>query len=73
LLEHQKGEFDLLAHMDNWFLSCPCDIQEDEMQNSTVMIGVDLGDAQIYTTSDGEQFSRAGDRGGKDKVPEKKN
>ncbi len=55
-LAYRKGEADLAFIRGKWFLICTCDIPETEGFNPEDWIGVDLGIANIATTSDGDTF-----------------
>jgi putative transposase len=55
-LAFRKGEADLAFIRGKWFLICTCDVPETEGFDPEDWIGVDLGIAQIATTSDGDAF-----------------
>lgn len=55
-LAFRKGEADLAFIRGKWFLICTCDIPETEEFDPEDWIGIDLGIANIATTSDGDQF-----------------
>ncbi|WP_369408687.1 RNA-guided endonuclease InsQ/TnpB family protein [Herbidospora daliensis] len=53
LSEHRKGESDLIHRDGMWFLHATCDLPDVEVVNPVAFVGVDLGIANIATTSDG--------------------
>jgi IS605 OrfB family transposase len=55
-LAFRKGEADLAFIRSKWFLICTCDVPETEEFRADDWIGVDLGIANIATTSDGATF-----------------
>lgn len=55
-LAFRKGEADLAFVRGKWFLICVCDVPETETFDPGDWIGVDLGIANIASTSDGERF-----------------
>ena len=55
-LSFRKGEADLAFIRGKWFLICTCDVPEVDGFDPEDWIGVDLGIAQIATTSDGASF-----------------
>lgn len=57
LLQHQKGESDLVFGNGEWFLFATCDIEEAEPIETRDALGLDLGIVNIATDSDGESFS----------------
>jgi putative transposase len=57
LLASRRGESDLLIRDGCWYLLATCDVPEATMSMPTSMIGVDLGIANIATTSDGTRLS----------------
>ncbi len=59
LAEHRKGESDLVHRDGMWFLIATCEVPEAERYEPDGFIGVDLGIANIATTSTGY---RAGGR-----------
>ncbi|MEU9750768.1 RNA-guided endonuclease InsQ/TnpB family protein [Streptomyces niveus] len=55
LVLYRKGESDLLERDGMWFLSATCEVPEAELNADPVgFLGIDLGIANIATTSDGE-------------------
>lgn len=54
LAEHRKGESDLVHRDGMWFLIATCEVPEAEQHEPTHFLGVDLGIANIATTSDGK-------------------
>ena len=55
-LAFRRGEADLAFVRGKWFLICTCDVPETEEFKPEDWIGVDLGIANIASTSDGEIF-----------------
>jgi IS605 OrfB family transposase len=55
-LAFRKGEADLALIRGKWFLICVCDVPETDVFDPKDWIGVDLGIANIATTSDDERF-----------------
>lgn len=53
LTEHRKGETDLVHRGGAWYLYAVCDIPEPGLFEPRGFLGVDLGIANIATTSDG--------------------
>ncbi|AWZ07085.1 MULTISPECIES: RNA-guided endonuclease TnpB family protein [unclassified Streptomyces] len=54
LVEHRKGESDLVHRDGMWFLIATCEVPEAEPIEPTDFLGVDLGIVNIATTSDGK-------------------
>ncbi|WP_432544690.1 RNA-guided endonuclease InsQ/TnpB family protein [Kineococcus sp. SYSU DK002] len=54
---HRKGESDLVHRGGMWFLHATCDVPDVTPFTPRGWVGVDLGIANIATTSDGFQFS----------------
>jgi IS605 OrfB family transposase len=54
-----KGESDLVYRRGEWFLYATCDVPAADEQDTTGVLGVDLGIVNIATDSDGETFSGA--------------
>ena len=50
----RRGESDLARRDGNWFLIATCDIPEPQTREPAGFLGVDLGIANIATTSDGQ-------------------
>ncbi|WP_460746838.1 RNA-guided endonuclease InsQ/TnpB family protein [Nocardiopsis oceani] len=57
LAEHRQGESDLVRRGDNWYLYATCEVPELEEYTPDGFLGVDLGIANIATTSDGTLYS----------------
>lgn len=55
-MTYRKGEADLAFIRGKWFLICTCDVPETEGFDPEDWIGIDLGIANIATTSDGDRF-----------------
>ena len=53
LREHRRGESDLVYRDGKWFLHATCEIRVGEPAKPDGFVGVDLGIANIATTSDG--------------------
>jgi len=54
LLKHQKGESDLCLVDDEFYLLTTCEIEDLEPADVQNFLGVDLGEKNIATTSDGD-------------------
>lgn len=57
LTEFRKGESDLVKRGDNWYLYATCEVPEADEYTPEGFVGVDLGIANIATTSDGDVYS----------------
>jgi IS605 OrfB family transposase len=57
LTEFGKGESDLVKRGDNWYLYATCEVPEADEYTPGGFAGVDLGIANIATTSDGDVCS----------------
>lgn len=57
LLKNQKGESDLACVDDMFFLYAVCDVETPTPDDVEGILGVDLGIANIATTSDGDKVS----------------
>ncbi|MCD4674320.1 MAG: transposase [Anaerolineaceae bacterium] len=57
LLKSQRGESDLVLIDGVFYLFAACDVDEPEPDDIQEYLGVDLGVANIATTSDGKQFA----------------
>lgn len=57
LREYRQGESDLVYRDGKWFLYATCDIPEPDFADPAAFLGVDLGIANIATTSDGTRYS----------------
>lgn len=55
LVEHRRGETDLVHRDGMWFLIATCEIHEPEVVEPSAWLGVDLGIVNIATTSDGDR------------------
>lgn len=60
LAEHRKGESDLVHRDGMWFLIATCEVSEAEQYDPDGFIGVDLGIANIATTSTGYRAAGRG-------------
>ncbi len=60
LAEHRKGESDLVHRDGMWFLIATCEVPEAEQFEPDGFIGVDLGIANIATTSTGYRAAGRG-------------
>jgi IS605 OrfB family transposase len=60
LREHRQGETDLIHRDGMWFLYACCDVPDAPMVDPAEWLGVDLGIANIATTSDGTVFAGKG-------------
>ncbi|MFG1690172.1 RNA-guided endonuclease InsQ/TnpB family protein [Nonomuraea sp. NPDC049269] len=60
LREHRRGESDLLFRDGLWFLSATIEVPDRPLAEPTAFLGVDLGIANIATTSDGVHHSGKG-------------
>ena len=57
LIEHRQDESDLVRRGRNWYLYATCEVPEAEEYTPEGFLGVDLGIANIATTSDGTLYS----------------
>jgi len=57
LLNAQRGESDLVLIDNEFYLFATCDVDEPTPDDVDEFMGVDLGVANIATTSDGKQFA----------------
>ena len=57
LLEHRKGEVDLMFVRGHWYIAAVCDFDDPDLLAPQGVLGVDLGIVNIATDSTGEQFS----------------
>lgn len=60
LTEHRRGESDLMCRDGMWFLYATCDVPDVPVAEPAGWLGVDLGIANIATTSDGHRHSGRG-------------
>jgi putative transposase len=59
LLEHRKGEVDLMLVRGKWYLAAVCDFDDPKLLTPSGILGVDLGVVNIATDSLGNQYSGA--------------
>ena len=59
LLDHRRGECDLLLRGGKWFLAVGCEVAEAQPIPVTEWLGVDLGVVNLATDSDGVVYSGA--------------
>lgn len=59
LLEHRKGEVDLMLVRGKWYLAVVCDFDDPALLTPGGMLGVDFGIVNIATDSLGNQHSGA--------------
>lgn len=59
LLEHRKGEIDLMFVRGKWYLAAVCAFDDPKLLTHDGMLGVDLGVVSIATDSLGNQYSGA--------------
>lgn len=57
LAAHRRGETDLIHRDGKWFLYATCDLPEVATKDPDGFLGVDLGIANIATTSDGARHA----------------
>src|SRR5262249_10703468 len=57
LLEHQRGESDLVFGGGFWYLFATCEVETPELIEVDGVLGIDLGVTNIATDSDGEIHS----------------
>ena len=57
LLEHRKGEVDLMFVRGHWYIAAVCDFDDPDLLTPDGVLGVDLGIVNIATDSTGEPFS----------------
>lgn len=60
LRAHRQGESDLIHRDGMWFLYATCDVPDAPLIDPCGFLGVDLGIANIATTSDGTVFAGKG-------------
>jgi putative transposase len=60
LVAHRRGESDLVHRDGMWFLYATCDLPDPPVKQPDGFLGVDLGIANIATTSDGARHSGKG-------------
>ncbi len=56
LVEHQRGESDLVYHRGKWYLLATCEIDEPTPAEVDRFLGVDRGVTNLATDSDGEIY-----------------
>jgi putative transposase len=59
LLQHQKGESDLVYSKGEFYLLATCEIPDPTEQETETALGIDLGVVNIATDSDGTAYSGA--------------
>lgn len=59
LLEHRKGEVDLMFVRGKWYLCTVCDFDDPGLLTPEGILGVDFGIVNIATDSKGNQYSGA--------------
>jgi len=57
LLEHRKGEVDLMFVRGKWYIAAVCDFDDPKLLTPDGMLGVDLGIVNIATDSLGNQYT----------------
>jgi putative transposase len=57
MLQHRKGESDLVLHRGKFFLLVTCDIEDLTPVETDKVLGIDLGIVNLATDSTGESFS----------------
>jgi putative transposase len=57
LRTHRKGESDLVHRDGKWLLHATCQIPDTDLREPDGFVGVDLGIANIATTSDGTRYA----------------
>lgn len=57
LLEHRKGEVDLMFVRGKWYLSAVCDFDDPKLLTTQGMLGIDLGIVNIATDNLGNQYT----------------
>lgn len=57
LLQHRKGESDLMLVRGTFYLACVCDIEEPTKLDVDTFLGIDLGIVNIAVDSDGKTYS----------------
>ncbi|GAA1119686.1 hypothetical protein GCM10009642_66470 [Nocardiopsis metallicus] len=57
LAEYRQGESDLVRRGGNWYVYATCEVPEADEYTPEGFLGVDLGIANIATTSDGTLYS----------------
>jgi putative transposase len=57
LLQSRQGETDLIWHHGGFYLAATCNVEEPEISDVDDFLGVDLGVANIASTSDGKAYS----------------
>lgn len=60
MVAHRKGESDLVHRDGRWYLYATCDTPDVETKEPDGFLGVDLGIANIATTSDGTRYCGKG-------------
>ncbi|HWQ11661.1 MAG TPA: transposase [Roseiflexaceae bacterium] len=57
LLNHQRGESDLVFAHGSWYVFATCEVETPEVFEADSVLGIDLGVTNIATDSDGETHS----------------
>ena len=57
LLQHRKGEVDLMLVKGVFYVACVCDIDDPELIKTRGVLGVDFGIVNIATDSEGHNYS----------------
>lgn len=57
LLKTQSGEVDLLYIKKQFYIACPCDVEEVQVQSTEGALGIDLGIVNIAVDSEGTFYS----------------
>jgi putative transposase len=57
LLEHQRGESDLVFAFGSWYLFATCEVETPELFEADSALGIDPGVTNIATDNDGEVHS----------------
>ena len=57
LLEHRKGEVDLMFVRGKWYLAAVCDFDDPKLLKTRGVLGIDFGIVNIATDSLGNQYS----------------
>lgn len=57
LLQTQTGEVELLYIKKQFYIACPCDVNEEQIQETKGRLGIDLGIVNIAVDSEGTFYS----------------
>ena len=63
MLKSRQGESDLILCGTSFYLAAACNVDQPEPSDVDAFLGVDLGIAQIASTSDGDSYSGAAVKG----------